>query len=103
MMQSLPPTQDALHIYVNRSVYQASVWLKCLQAIQNLPTPELFGWKRADRLWKPVWTNLPEAARSCRVLIKCGCKAEPLCNKKCACKNHQLPCTSLCHCNGNCN
>ena len=36
-----------------------------------------------DTGWRPVWTTLPAAAVGCRELIKCGCKAEPTCAKKC--------------------
>ena len=102
MMQSLPPTQDALCLHVNRSLYQASIWLSCLESRQNVPSPEAFGWLKAGDNWKPVWTTLPEAAKSCRELIRCGCKALPICMRNCVCKNHRLPCTSLCKCSGNC-
>jgi hypothetical protein len=33
-----------------------------------------------------VWTLLPEVARACQETLKCGCKALPLCSKKCNAK-----------------
>ncbi len=32
-----------------------------------------------------MWTLLPEVAKASRELAKCGCKAEPLCSRKCKC------------------
>ena len=102
MMQKLPPTEAALIQHVNRSIYQANIWLKCLDAEQHLPSPEAFGWLKIGSMWKPLWTTLPEVEKTCRQLIKCGCKAEPKCSKKCACKNTGLRCTELCLCRGLC-
>jgi len=102
MMHALPPTKASLEQHINRSIYQASIWLTSLDSIQAVPSPDNFGWAKLEDIWKPVWTTLSEAASSCRELIKCGCKALPLCSKKCICKNTQLKCTSLCACRGNC-
>ena len=102
MMQNLPPTQDALLLHVNRSLYQANIWLASYISLQNVPSPEDFGWSKTSGSWEPVWTMMPEAAKSCRELVKCGCKVGNRCRKKCICRNHQLPCTSLCVCGGNC-
>ena len=44
----------------------------------------------------------PAAAVGCRELIKCGCKAEPICAKKCRCKTAGLTSTALCLCRGLC-
>ena len=51
----------------------------------------------------PVWTLLPEIAKASRDLLKCGCKAEPLCSRRCKCQGAGLPCTALCQCGGKCN
>jgi len=79
----LPPTQDTLVHYTNRRIYQASLWIASLKSQQNVPKPETFDWIGTDNTWKPIWITLPEATKSCRELIKCGCKAEPLCSRKC--------------------
>ena len=31
-----------------------------------------------------MWTHLPEVAKACQELLKCGCKALPLCSRKCS-------------------
>ena len=48
--------------------------------------PEGFGWSKSDTGWHPVWTTVPAAAVACRELIRCGCKAAPMCSKKCKCE-----------------
>ncbi len=59
-------------------------------------TPEGYGWTLQEEVWKPIWTLLPEE------LLKCGCKALPLCSRKCKCKDAGSSCTALCHCSGSC-
>ena len=87
MMQNLPLTQDALCLHANRSLYKASICLSSLKSYLNVPSPEQFGWSKVDGIWQPIWTTLPEVAKSCRELIHCGCKAMPLCKKNCVCRN----------------
>lgn len=65
MMESLPPTKAALLQHVNRSLYQASIWLTSLQSVQQAPPPDNFGWTKQDGSWVPIWSLLPEAAKSC--------------------------------------
>ena len=81
MTEQLPPTQSALLQQVNRCLYQTSIWRESLKLIVAAPSPEGFGWIRADTGWHPIWTQLPAAAVGCRELIKCGCKAAPTCSK----------------------
>lgn len=90
--------QAALIQHTNRAFYQASIWTTCLKTQQSIPNPEGFGWTHHEQCWKPVWTLLPEAATACQELLKCGCKALPLCSKKCKCRDAGLSCTPLCFC-----
>ena len=34
-----------------------------------------------------MWMLLPEVARACQELLKCGCKSLPFCSKKCKCRD----------------
>jgi len=78
------------------------IWTTCLQEQQNLPQPGGFGWTRDDNsLWKPVWTLLPEVKKASRELLKCGCKAKPLCSIRYRCKGAGLSCTALSQCGRN--
>ena len=65
-------------------------------------SPEGFGWRRDEGSWMPVWTLLPEVAKASQDLIKCGCKIEPLCSRKCKCHKAGVLCIALCHCSGKC-
>ena len=94
--------QAALLQHANRSIYQASIWTTSMKTKHNIPIPKGFGWSKSARSWEPLWTLLPEAAKACRELLKCGCKAQPLCTRKCRCQNAALSCTALCKCGGKC-
>ncbi|KAK3698426.1 hypothetical protein QZH41_001193 [Actinostola sp. cb2023] len=53
--EMLPPTSDSLHHHLKRANYQAMVWRRSLEAIQELPSPEDNGWERAgNNELKPV-------------------------------------------------
>ena len=62
----------------------------------------IYGWRREENSWRPFWTTMLEAATACRELLRCGCKSQPLCSRKCKCHEASLLCTALCHCGGNC-
>lgn len=107
-METLPPTKASLLQHVRRSIYQASLWYESCTPLVGKPSPELFGWKKVadagpeEFHWAPHWSDLPPAATGCRELVQCGCKALPLCTRKCRCHEAGLPCTTLCNCQGNC-
>lgn len=101
-LDRIPPTKAALIEHVKRAAYQAGhVWGQSCVAQQNLPNPSDWGWtKEASDRWVPFWSALPEAAKSCKELIKCGCKKA--CRLPCKCLSASLTCTELCHCAGTC-
>jgi len=102
LMERLSPTQNALLQRVNRCVYQASIWTESLKPVIAAPSPDGFGWYKSDTRWHPIWTTVPAAAVACRELIKCGCKAVPVCGKNCKCEKAGMACTALCQCRGDC-
>ena len=65
LMEHLP-LKEALFQHSKCSHYQASIWAKCLHAIQNFPLPGTHGWKfnQEDDCWIPYWSNLMEARTS---------------------------------------
>ena len=102
LIKRLPPTRNALLQRVNRCVYQASIWTESLKPVIAAPSPDGFGWYKSDSGWHPIWTTVPAASVACRELIKCGCKAVPMCGKNCKCKKAGMACTALCQCRGDC-
>jgi hypothetical protein len=101
-IDNIPPTQATLIEHTKRSAYQGGhCWGTMLQAQQHLPSPSDWGWKKDNNGdWAPFWTSLSEAAKSCKELIKCGCKVS--CRGLCKCHKASLPCTDLCICQGSC-
>ena len=43
--ESLPPTSDALHFHIQRAHYQAAIWKQAHLAHQDIPDPQVGGWK----------------------------------------------------------
>ena len=98
---NLPPTQDALYQHVLRAVYQASIWLICMEVLISVPNPAQYGWIKVGDRYVPLWTLLPPISAECSALLKCGCKTIPFCSKNCRCKKvWKLSCTPLCFCKG---
>ena len=99
--ENIPPTQAALEQHILRAAYQAGqVWGRALTPVQELPSPEKWGWEHSPGGWYPKWSTLPEAAKVCSELIRCGCKKA--CRGLCKCTKANLPCTALCLCAGHC-
>ena len=66
-IESIPPTSMALYKHVLRAAYITGYyWGQALVAIQNLPSPEEWGWKLQNGVFIPDWTDLPEATVALR-------------------------------------
>ena len=74
-LESMPPTHHALVQHDRRAVCQGSIcWCQMLHAQPQLPCPSEWGWeKTSEGQFKPIWTTLPEAAKLCSELVRCGC------------------------------
>ena len=93
-MDAIPPTRAALLQHIKRTVYQGGhCWGNACKVKIALPSPEIWGWTDPPN-WKPLWTTQPEANKSARELIRCGCKLG--CKGGCSCKKAALKCTGLC-------
>ena len=98
-IENIPPTKNSLILHVKRSVYQSGVWSRCLQAQQDLPSPQSFGWRNtydSPVKWEPVWMTQNEANKECREFVKCSCKSNEC--VKCKCALALFKCTLLCTC-----
>ena len=94
--EKLPPTAAALLQHANRALYQALIWVKSLEPIQNLPSPAGFGWiKSAEGVWKIFWTLQSTTCKELEVLVSCKCQKVAGCagtsfSNVCSFKNHFL-------------
>jgi hypothetical protein len=96
-LESIPPTRAALVEHTKRASYQAGhCWGQALLPQPQLPSPQDWGWTHTSDGWQPYWTSLPEVTKSCRELVRCGCKKG--CRGKCSCIKADLSCTALCAC-----
>ena len=88
--------------HIKRAVYQGGwCWSKCINLLDmSLPDPANWGWKKDGLKWTPLWTDIDEASKALRELIKCGCKKCRL--GWCKCKIARLKCTALCACDESC-
>ena len=102
-VENIPPTQDALLQHVRRATYQGGhIWSQSLLLQPKLPSPSDWGWRSVDNCWHPVWwTTIPDAAKCCPELKRCGCRTGCL-TRRCKCVKDNIPCTSLCACDGEC-
>ena len=99
---AIPPTRAALLQHTNRAAYQAGHWWgQALTLSPDLPSPGDWGWIFKEGEWHPFWTTLPDVTKSCKGLLRCGCKRG--CRGGCSCTRETLKCTALCSCNDECN
>eukprot|EP00732_Lithocolla_globosa_P000247 Lithocolla_globosa_v1_NODE_60_length_7376_cov_322.464554.p9 type:complete len:130 gc:universal NODE_60_length_7376_cov_322.464554:6106-6495(+) len=97
-MEKIPLTQHAYLEHCNRAVYQIGIWAKSINQVQEVPSPEGFGWTLIDGVWEVVWTSLPPIDQACKELISCKCQSDKGCGGRCKCQNNNLDCTELCTC-----
>ena len=96
--ENLPPTMGALLEHIKRAHYMAMVYVRNLISVQDLPSPESYGWKfNQDRgIYEPVMTLVSPAPAAIFDLVKCNCKKG--CLKGCSCKKVFLGYTEMCGC-----
>ena len=99
-LENIPPTQAALRQHIKRASYQTNCWNKSMIPNPEFPSPSHWGWWKDTTGWQPQWTTLPEASKSCREHIRCGCIKG--CTTRCKCVKAALKCTLLCSCSGEC-
>jgi hypothetical protein len=100
LLENIPPTQAALRQHIKRACYQSHCWNMSLSTDPQLPNPADWGWTKVQDEWQPLWSTLPEAAKSCYELIHCGFTKG--CSGRCKCAKAALKCTTLCACSGDC-
>ncbi|KAG1713897.1 Protein O-mannose kinase [Nymphon striatum] len=98
-LRSLPPTEDAFHFHVLRSLCQISLYKQASLSNPVLLPPEEYGKiVDGDRLI-PVMKSKPSKPSAAK-LKYCKCKKKPNCLKNCPCAKAAVPCIIACACNG---
>lgn len=102
-IDNIPPTSAALRQHIKRAVYQAGIcWSQMTVLAPRLQSPSDWGWIKTDGRWNVHWTDLPQASKACRQLVRCGCSSSIGCKTRCTCIKAALQCTALCKCAGLC-
>ena len=93
----IPPTLAALYEHTKRTALQAEhCWGQCQVASPQLPSAEEWGWVMTSDDWQPFRITLPDVTKSCRELVRCGCKK--VCKARCSCFKVNLTFPELCTC-----
>jgi hypothetical protein len=99
-LENIPPSSNAFLQHAKRSVSQAvHCWSHSLETQMSLINPADCGWSKDGDKWLPVWMTMPQdMSKMCQELLHCSCKKA--CTARCKCFKANLPCTSLCQCDG---
>ncbi|KAG1649643.1 Solute carrier family 23 member 2 [Nymphon striatum] len=98
-LRSLPPTEDAFHFHVLRSLCQICLYKQASFSNPVLLPPEEYGRiVDGDRLI-PVMKSKPPKPSAAK-LKYCKCKKKPNCLRNCPCAKAAVPCIIACACNG---
>ena len=92
----LPPTSDSIRLHIMRANYQAMVWKRSLEELQDLPPPTGNGCELEDGCLKPVFMS--QDAEGLGELTVCKCQKSACKSASCVCKINNLSCTETCGC-----
>ena len=88
----MPPTLNALTLYLRRAAYQCYIWKNACERILDLLSPIEHGWVITDADLKPEYTILGGVPNSILELVSCRCQKGCKTNV-CACRRAYLVCT----------
>ena len=99
--EGLPPTSNSLYHHIERANYQTMAWKRCLQPIQELPSPSNNGWEESENEGlKPVLMSQDAAPEGLVELTVCKCQKSACKSNRCVCRMSEMPCTEACGCMG---
>ena len=96
-VESLPPSQDALHLHLDRANYQSFIWKKAVEPKSDCPLPTGHGWVMENGKLKPRLMRLDPIPKKCAELVTCSCKVK-CSSTRCGCFKTIGSCTSACFC-----
>ena len=95
-LDAIPPTKNAYFQHTKRSLLQASfIWAQSDRLVMQLPSFSSWGWwyDAVKKIWRPFWTDLEDASKSCRILVHCQCKVA--CTGNCSCSKAGMRCSNF--------
>ena len=83
-----PPTKNAFFMQLKRAVLAANLWSQAGMKHPVSLDPKENGWKWINNKWIPVWSDLPDVSKECRMLVSCACFKS--CTGNCKCHKEEL-------------
>ena len=105
VLQSLPPTTNAIRQHVYRAHFQAALWRAVLDADPQVCDHPHHGWSHDQISNIPLPVRFPPdvspAPTEVLNMIQCGCSsARPCSTNRCSCSAARLSCSMFCGCHG---
>ena len=95
----LPPTNDAFHLHMLRTLYQLMIWKHANISMQHMPDAQAFGYVMdKNQLLMPQMMG--QSAVAPELINELICECEDDCDDNCQCQQHGQPCTAACECGG---
>ena len=98
ILMVIPMIISTRKLYQHSSCHQQNQWTIALPQVRCTEIQGHLG--KAKTRIKVDWTCYKRSHKASRDLIKCSCKAELLCSRRCECQGAGFPCTALCQCGG---
>ena len=95
--ENLPPTSDAIELYIKRAHHQSSVWVQSTVAKSKINSPVNNGWYMTDDgQLRPLLRRKEPVPTACVDILTCQCKS--CATNRCTCRLRHLKCTMACGC-----
>ena len=98
-LETIPPTQAALKEHTKRAILQTLLWKEAVIPQPEDHNPEDWGYIQR-RYIQPFLDSYTRSIKNLQWVVKCGCRQG--CRGNCKRLRTDLPCTSLCACDANC-
>jgi hypothetical protein len=101
-LKSLPPTNEALELNIQRARFQSIIWHAALDLIPPQIEATNHGWKSEDHTKTLSPVMLPDgtdiAPEEVLRMTKCSCMQSKCDTNACGCKKNGLKCSEFCQC-----
>ena len=94
--EKLLPTISALKYKIFRCHFITIILKRLHVPLQNLPSPENYGWDKENACLVPIMTDSLPAPLALIELNLCGCKT--CSTNRCQCRKNGFTCTDMCKC-----
>ena len=98
-MRTLPPTENAFHFHVLRSLHQMALCKRAQETDPDLPNPLTHGRKLHEGTLVPILMDKEPRPNLTKEKKYCGC-SKSRCRRGCICARANVKCVIACRCAG---